>query len=247
MKKILGIFIAALVLMTSCGKKPNLNVKLKTQEDTVSYMIGLYFAKQTKMSDPEKINPEAVAKAFNDIFNGDSIKFTDEQIQMKLNTYFRSLAEKKAKANKDESDKFMAENKNKSGVITTPSGLQYSVIKEGTGPQPDSSDKVSVHYTGTLLNGEKFDSSVDRGKPEVFPVTGVIPGFTEALLKMKVGSKWKVFIPTNLGYGENVRPGGKIKPNSALIFEVELLSIEPKQPAGQAPQMPMARPMMKKK
>jgi FKBP-type peptidyl-prolyl cis-trans isomerase FklB len=128
---------------------------------------------------------------------------------------------------KAEGDKFLEENKKKSGVITTPSGLQYEVIKEGTGPQPDSTDVVSVHYKGTLINGEEFDSSIKRGTPEKFGVTGVIPGWTEALLKMKVGSKWKLVIPSNLAYGER-GAGRQIKPNSVLVFEMELLNIEPK-------------------
>jgi FKBP-type peptidyl-prolyl cis-trans isomerase FklB len=245
MKKSLGILIAALVILSSCGHKPNLNVKLKTEDDTVSYMMGLYFAKQTKQSDPDKINPDAVAAAFNDLFNNDTAKFTDEQIQKKLNSYFTSLMEKKAKVNKEEGEKFLAENKKKAGVITTPSGLQYIVEKEGNGPLPDSSDKVSVNYTGTLINGKVFDSSVKRGKPEVFPVVGMIPGFSEALLKMKVGSKWKLFIPTELAYGMNVRPGGDIKPNMALIFELEVLGIEPKQKPEEQKQMTMPQPRRK--
>jgi FKBP-type peptidyl-prolyl cis-trans isomerase len=241
MKQILLIFIAGAIILSSCGKKADLHVKLKSESDTVSYLMGLYFARYAKQNAPEKMNAEAVARAFQEVFNGDSIPFTEEQVSMKLQAYFMKLQQKKASTNKEAAEKFMAENKKKDGIITTPSGLQYKVEKEGTGVTPDSSDMVSVNYTGTLINGEEFDSSMKNGgHPAKFMVTQVIPGFTEALLKMKVGSKWKIFVPWNLGYGERVRPGGKIEPDMALIFEVELLSIEPKgENNAPKPGMPM--------
>jgi len=130
-----------------------------------------------------------------------------------------------SKINLKESKAFLAENKEKEGVVTLASGLQYKVLKEGTGPLPQATDKVKTHYVGTLINGTEFDSSVKRGEPITFSVNGVIPGWTEALQLMKVGAKWKLFIPPELGYGEN-GAGNLIGPNAALIFEVELISIE---------------------
>lgn len=225
MKKAASLLIAVLIL-ASCGK-PNLKVKLKTENDSISYLIGLSIAKNIKSSDMEKINPEAVARAFNEVFKGDSIKITDQEIQMKIQAYFMKLQSKAGEKNLKEGNDFLEKNKKKDGVITLPSGLQYQVIKQGNGPKPDSTDMVAVNYTGTLINGEKFDSNAASGQPAKFPVTGVIPGWTQALTKMAVGSKWKLFIPAHLAFGER-GAGGKIKPNMALIFEVELLSIEPK-------------------
>lgn len=235
MKKTLVILLAVTMVLASCNK-PNLNVKLKTENDSISYLMGLYYARHAKNTDLENLNAAAVAKAFGDVFSKDSIAFTEEQVQMKLNAYFMQMQQKASVKVKADGEKFLEENKKKSGVITTPSGLQYQVIKEGTGPQPDSTDIVSVHYAGTLINGEEFDSSIKRGTPEKFGVTGVIPGWTEALLKMKVGSKWKLVIPSNLAYGER-GAGRQIKPNATLVFEMELLNIEPK--AAPAKDQPM--------
>jgi FKBP-type peptidyl-prolyl cis-trans isomerase FklB len=129
-----------------------------------------------------------------------------------------------AGTNKKEGDDFLATNKGKEGVVTLPSGLQYKILKAGTGPKPTASDSVRCNYRGTFINGTEFDSSYKSGQPATFPVTGVIKGWTEALQLMPVGSKWQLFVPADLAYGERGRPG--IEPNAALIFEVELLSIE---------------------
>jgi FKBP-type peptidyl-prolyl cis-trans isomerase FklB len=228
MKKTISFLILGVFVLASCNK-PNLHVKLSNEHDSVSYLIGISVGKSLKQSDVEKVNPEAFARGIAEVFSKDSIKLTDEQIQMKIQSYFMKLqlqaGEKAAKENKA----FFEKNKSVAGVIALPSGLQYQVIKEGNGPKPDSSAVVKVHYHGTLLDGKVFDSSVQRGEPVTFPVNQVIPGWTEALLKMPVGSKWKLFIPSELGYGERGGPrGSNIKPNAALIFEVELIGIEPK-------------------
>jgi FKBP-type peptidyl-prolyl cis-trans isomerase FklB len=238
MKKI-SIFSIVVILLVSasCGKIGK--AKLADEKDTVSYLIGVSVAKSLKSSDFGKIKPEIVAQAFKDVFSGDSIKYTDMQIQTKIQSYFMKLEEKQRDKNLKESQEFMEKNKKNPGVVVLPSGLQYQVIKEGTGPKPDSTDMVSVNYTGKLMNGEEFDHSAP-GQPAKFPAAGgMIKGWSEAVLKMNVGSKWKIFVPSELGFGER-GAGGKIKPNMALIFEIELLSVEPKQaekqPATTTPQ-----------
>ncbi len=135
------------------------------------------------------------------------------------------MAGKAAAANKVQGEKFLAENKTKPGVTTLPSGLQIKVLKQGNGPKPKATDTVTVHYEGKLIDGTIFDSSLKRGQPASFPVNGVIPGWTEALQLMPVGSTWQLFIPSNLAYGEHPRPGGPIGPNAVLTFEVQLLKI----------------------
>ena len=144
-----------------------------------------------------------------------------QEIQNKQIAKMKEASEKNAK----EGAAFLAENKNKEGVITLESGLQYKVLKSGDGPSPKETDTVVTHYRGNLINGEIFDSSYKRGQPATFPVSGVIAGWTEALQKMKVGDKWQLFIPSNLAYGEN-GAGQKIGPNEVLIFELELLEIK---------------------
>jgi FKBP-type peptidyl-prolyl cis-trans isomerase FklB len=231
------------IIFASCGKisKP----KLSNERDTVSYFIGALQAKglqnYLKESDYGKFNRDLYVRAFEEVFAGDSIKFTDAQMNAKLSAFFQKLQQENSDKNLKEGEAFLEKNKKNPGVVVLPSGLQYQVIKQGNGPKPDSSDVVSVYYKGTLINGEEFDAS--KGEPAKFPVRGVIPGMTQALLQMNVGSKWKIFIPANLGYGERVRPGGKIKPNSALIFELEVLGIEPKAPKTEA--KPTMQQMMK--
>jgi FKBP-type peptidyl-prolyl cis-trans isomerase FklB len=225
MKRILGIVVAVVIVLSSC-KHTASNVSLKSETDSLSYIIGVYFAAQVK-NDVSELNVDAVAKGFDEYYKVDTFKMNPTEINAELNKLFGKLQKRAADKNKVESQKMLDENKKKSGVVTLPSGLQYKVEKEGTGPMPDSSDVVNINYTGRLTNGEEFDSNAKTGQPAKFPVTGVIPGFTQALLKMKVGSKWKVFIPSELAYGEQ-GTRGKIKSNMALIFDLELLSIEPK-------------------
>jgi FKBP-type peptidyl-prolyl cis-trans isomerase FkpA len=205
--------------------------ELKTEKDKVSYMVGMDIGRGVA-SIKDEIDMNIVIQALQASVKGDKTALTQEEA-LKIRQDFmtklqaKRAAEDKAKAetNKKAGEDFLAKNKSKSGVKTTASGLQYEVIKQGTGPKPKDTDTVEVHYTGTLLDGTKFDSSVDRGQPTSFPLKGVIPGWTEGLQLMPVGSKYKFYIPANLAYGEN--GPGPIGPNATLQFEVELLKILP--------------------
>ncbi len=199
--------------------------------DSVSYAVGVLVAQNFK-SQKVTLNPEMVAKGFASVTTGGKLLISEQECQSVMNNFMmknqQAQAAEQAKQyepNRIEGEKFLAANKLKDSVITTASGLQYKVIKMGDGPKPTAADKVKTHYHGTLINGEIFDSSVNRGEPVSFPVSGVIPGWVEALQLMPVGSKFKLFIPQELAYG--IRGGGQtIKPFSALVFEVELLAIE---------------------
>lgn len=199
--------------------------------DSVSYAVGVLVAQNFK-SQKVILNPEMVAKGFAASTSGAKLVMSEQECQSVMNNFMMKNQQaqtaeqaKQFEPNRVEGEKFLAANKLKDSVVTTASGLQYKVVKMGDGAKPAASDKVKVHYHGTLINGEIFDSSVDRGEPISFPVSGVIPGWIEALQLMPVGSKFKLYIPQELAY--DVRGGGQtIKPYSALIFEVELLAIE---------------------
>ena len=204
---------------------------LKTEKDKHSYMIGMLWGKQLQDIKGE-VDLAMIQKGLNDSFTGGKTMLSEEEAQLASQEFRSKLqakreAERKAagEANLKTGEEFLAKNKTAPGVKVTESGLQYQVIKEGTGPKPKANDQVKVHYVGTLLNGTKFDSSIDRGQPATFPLNQVIPGWTEALQLMNVGSKYKLFIPGKLAYGENGQPQGGIGPNEVLIFEVELLEI----------------------
>ncbi|MBC8155449.1 MAG: FKBP-type peptidyl-prolyl cis-trans isomerase [Bacteroidetes bacterium] len=205
-------------------------VSLASGRDSLSYSIGVNIAQSIKQQGIGDLNTAALAKAIDDVLTSKSTQLTLEQSQQVLSVFMQKQAsikmgesQKVSDANKKIGDAFLADNKGKTGVQTTTSGLQYLIEKEGTGPKPASTDKVKVHYTGRLINGKVFDSSVDR-QPIEFPVTGVIPGWIEALQLMPVGSKWKLFIPSALAYGDR-GAGADIAPGSTLIFDVELLDI----------------------
>jgi FKBP-type peptidyl-prolyl cis-trans isomerase FklB len=172
-----------------------------------------------------QLNTAACMNAVNDVITGKDPVFSPDQANYVLNAYINKLMVEKAANNRRIADSFLAINKTKNGVRTLPSGLQYMVIREGTGAMPKAKDTVTVHYTGTLLDGTIFDSSVDRGEPVRFTVDGVIKGWTEALQLMKAGSRWKLFIPAELGYGNFSPPGSTIPPGALLIFDVELISV----------------------
>jgi FKBP-type peptidyl-prolyl cis-trans isomerase FklB len=220
---------------------------LKTPKEKFSYAIGLKMGENFKRQSVE-VDPAILARGVKDALAGNKGLLTDEEAQsaiMDTQKEVRARMEEKNKeagaANKKEGDAFLEANKSKEGVKVLPSGLQYKILKEGTGPKPAASDSVSVNYRGTLINGKEFDSSYKRGQPATFPVSRVIPGWTEALQLMPVGSKWELFIPSDLAYGEHNPPGGDIGPDETLIFEVELLSIENKDKdkdknAGQEPE-----------
>lgn len=207
--------------------------KCKTSKDSLAYSLGINIARSLQQNGLDSIDPYIIVQAINDVLGSRVLSIEESQSGMILQKYFTELKQKKEKemqakgaANKAEGEKFLADNKTKKGIVTTTSGLQYEILKKGDGAIPKSTDKVTVHYTGTLIDGRKFDSSVDRGQPATFPVTGVIKGWVEALQLMPVGSKWKLYIPADLAYGQNPHPGGIIEPNMVLIFEVELLKIE---------------------
>ncbi len=224
-----GLGILALSTPSMAQKKTKKGMEqqtftLKTKIDTVSYALGANIAENLKQQGFENLSIEAFAQAFKDVADKKQLLVSAEQARNILNEYFAQLQQEKANKNVAEGQKFLEENKKKPGVITLPSGLQYQVIKEGDGPTPKATDKVTTHYHGTLIDGTVFDSSVERGQPATFPVNGVIQGWVEALQLMKVGSKWRLFVPSNLAYGER-GAGESIGPNTTLIFEVELLSI----------------------
>ncbi|MDB0006423.1 FKBP-type peptidyl-prolyl cis-trans isomerase [Flavobacteriales bacterium] len=192
--------------------------------DSLSYSLGVSVANNLKSSGFETIESSAISAAFNDVFSENDVKISEEDANALIQDYFMELSQKKSQEATNKGQAFLDENAAKEGVVTTASGLQYQVLTEGQGAKPVASDEVTVHYHGTLIDGTVFDSSVDRGQPATFPVGGVIQGWVEALQLMNVGSKYKLFIPSNLAYGER-GAGGSIGPNETLIFEVELLSI----------------------
>jgi len=197
---------------------------LKTKADSVSYAIGLLDGSFYKQNQFEKLNYAAMVEGFKNAMEAKPYLMNPNQCDNLLRNYMQEMATKKVQPTIDEGKKFLAENKKKQGIIETPSGLQYEVLKMGEGPRPADTNTVKVHYTGTLINGTKFDSSVDRGEPAEFPLNGVIRGWTEGVQLMPVGSKFKFYIPYNLAYGLQgsppVIPGG-----ATLIFDVELLEI----------------------
>lgn len=207
-------------------------MSLKSDVDSTSYALGVLIAQNNKQSlesvpGGEKINIDLLSEAFRQVLKGDSTLFTPVEANEMVSNFFQKMGVKVAQENLEAGNAFLEKNKAREGVTTTASGLQYEVITEGTGPKPVAEDMVRVHYHGTLIDGKVFDSSVERGEPAEFPVGGVIQGWVEALQLMPVGSKWKIYLPASLAYGER-GAGGDIQPNSALVFEVELLEILPK-------------------
>ncbi len=193
--------------------------------NAVSYCVGMSIAGSLIQQNLEEISTSALSEAIEDVFQGKQPKYSAEEANAIIQKYLNQATEQKFAQFKQEGESFLADNFKKDGVKTTLSGLQYEVVKEGDGPKPGPTDKVTVHYHGTLIDGTVFDSSVERGAPATFGVNQVIPGWTEALQLMNKGSKYRLYIPQELGYGANPHPGGAIKPYMALIFDVELLDI----------------------
>jgi FKBP-type peptidyl-prolyl cis-trans isomerase len=224
-KGLIILAVTALVIASSCTKSGITNTKVKTPEDSLAYALGIasYFY---YMSDSIDIDPVLFAKGMIDSENKKN-KLDEQSAQGYVMTYMQKRQAEQMKKiygkNIDAGEKFLAENKKREGVMETPSGLQYEVITMGTGPKPGPEDVVRIHYTGTLIDSTKFDSSVDRGTPAEFGVNQVIKGWQEGIQLMPVGSKFKFYIPYELAYGENGT--GPIPPYSTLIFEVELLDI----------------------
>lgn len=211
---------------------PAEKLKLTTKLDSLSYAIGFAMASNLKQQNI-KVNTTPFNRATKDVFTSQTTSLDEATVQQILAKFQQDMQakaqvekNKEGEANKLAGQKFLEENKKKAGVVTLPSGLQYQIITEGTGPKPGPTDQVKTHYHGTLIDGKVFDSSVDRGEPVTFGVNQVIKGWTEALQLMPVGSKWKLFIPSDLAYGEYGPPS--IGPSQALIFDVELISIEGK-------------------
>jgi FKBP-type peptidyl-prolyl cis-trans isomerase FklB len=229
---------------TATGAKTPLT--LKTDKDKVSYAIGVNIGKSMR-KDSVDVDPAIFSRGMKDALAGGKLLLTDDEMRAaltKLQGEMRAKQEaamqKAGEVNKKTGDDFLAQNKTKEGVVALPDGLQYKILKEGTGPKPSATDSVVCNYRGTLLDGTEFDSSYKRGQPATFPVSGVIKGWTEAVQLMPVGSKWQLFIPAELAYGAR-GAGQEIGPNATLIFEVELVSIQNKA-AAQAPNNPQAPP-----
>ncbi len=217
-------FVAVIGLLVGCTDKSSFS----SDKEKYSYSIGYQFAKNLQAQNVE-VDVGALNQALRDVLNGKKSVLSEEQMQQALQKMYEGRKEKmsqEADVTKKKSQEFLEENKKAPGVKVTETGLQYKIVEEGKGPQPKKSDTVVVKYRGTLIDGTEFDSSYKRNAPAEFPVEAVIPGWTEALQKMKKGSKWQLFIPPELAYGEHDRPG--IKANSLLIFDVELVDIKPK-------------------
>lgn len=227
------IYASALVLtigVAGCQNSGKISeVKLTSQNDSVSYALGVLIGESNKQQMKEapgvdQLNKDILISAFEKAFRGDSVQIKPAKCNVAVQKFFAEVSKVEGDKNQKAGEEFLTANKAKAGVVTLPSGLQYEIIKAGTGPKPKAEDQVECNYEGTTIDGVVFDSSIKRGKPATFPVNRVIPGWTEALQLMPVGSKWKLYIPSALAYGE--RGAGKdIKPNSTLIFEVELLNI----------------------
>ncbi len=219
MKKFIMTFAAALTMTATVFSQNPTTQKM----DSVSYSLGVLFAQNFKNGEKVDIDATAMSQGFADAIKGKEAIDAAKANQI-FSSFMQAASQKKFAGNIEAGKKFLAENGKRAGVVTTASGLQYEIMKAGTGAKPLATDKVTVHYHGTLLNGKVFDSSVQRGQPIDFPVNGVIQGWQEALQLMPTGSKWKVFIPSNLAYGER-GAGGDIGPHEALIFEVELIKV----------------------
>jgi FKBP-type peptidyl-prolyl cis-trans isomerase len=225
------LVLAASIALLLSFCTPEKKTELKDDKAKESYSVGYQFGQNLKKMKAD-LDAKVLSEGIEDALSGKESRLTEEEMGASLsNLRQRSVTamqeELKAQAEKNlvEGEKFLTENKTKEGVKTTASGLQYKIIEEGKGPSPKAGDTVTVNYRGTLIDGTQFDSSYDRGQPATFPLTGVIPGWTEALQMMKKGSKWELYIPADLAYGER-GAGNRIPPNSTLIFEVELISIE---------------------
>ncbi len=226
---ILTAFIAV-VATTSCQTgKGGGEVKLETNIDSASYALGVLIGQNNKQQmdmtpGASDIKLDLLIAAMEKSLKGEEVVIKSEVASTLVRNYFESVSKIEAQKNLEAGKAFLETNKTKQGVVTLPSGLQYEILKEGNGPKPTATDKVKCHYHGTTIAGKVFDSSVDRGEPAEFPVNGVIPGWIEALQLMPVGSKWKLYIPAELAYGDR-GAGADVGPNSMLIFEVELLEI----------------------
>ncbi len=218
--KIAVVAIASTVFINANAQKK----KMTTELDKFSYSLGMDIGSNILNANIDKLSVDQLAQGIADVLAKKETAISKEDAAAIIKDYFTKIQAEAVAKKIGEGVKFLTENGKRAGVITLPSGLQYEILTAGTGPKPAATDQVTTHYTGTLINGTVFDSSVERGEPATFPVNGVIPGWVEALQLMPVGSKWKLFIPSNLAYGEQ-GAGGSIGPNETLIFEIELIAI----------------------
>jgi len=231
MKTRIGFWITGICLAAVVAQGQNTNA-FKDDKEKISYALGMSLGSNWKRNalDPDQVSLEVVLQGLRDSLTGSPTRMTEEEMRATLREFSQFMQQKmqekqrrEAEANRKAGAAFLEENKNKPGVVTLPSGLQYRVIQEGAGESPKATDTVLVHYRGQLIDGTEFDSSYKRGEPARFNVSGVIKGWTEALQLMKPGAKWELFIPPDLAYGDAARPN--IPPGSTLIFEVELISV----------------------
>ena len=240
MKKIKSLLLilsitATIIIITSCGSGMNYSsTRLTSREDTVSYYLGITYGMSVKQANVDDVvNYKAFGKGIQEAIASDSLAISDYEIQAYLSNFFTDYQEIQLEEQyKDyiaENETFLQENAKKDSIVSLPDGLQYQILKESSGPMPGDTDRVKVHYTGQLIDGTKFDSSIDRGEPAVFQVGEVIAGWSEVVKLMPVGSKWRVWIPSDLAYGSNAPQGSAILPYSTLVFDIELLEINPEE------------------
>lgn len=241
-----ALFVISLALAQETAKESGKELTLNTEAEKLSYVIGMDIGNSIKQLGPDTdVNLDIITRAMKDVMEGKETLLTPQEANEVKQAYSQKMQEQlaaqrqvQAEKNLTEGKAFLEENKAREGVKTTESGLQYEVLEEGEGPKPKETDTVTVNYRGTLIDDTEFDSSYKRGQPATFPVNGVIPGWTEALQLMPVGSKYRLFIPADLAYGER-GAGQAIGPNATLIFDVELLSIgEPQQGEQQPAETP---------
>ena len=222
MKRTGTLIIAIIFCAVLIGQK---NKKLETRLDSISYAMGVKLAESAKKQKFKEVDSDKMIEGFEKAFNGKETIISREEVEIILQSYLKEQLKREKIMNKEQGTAFLAENGKRDGVQTTDSGLQYEVITNAEGPKPSATDKVTVHYTGTTIDGTKFDSSVDRGEPATFGLNQVIKGWTEGVQLMSQGAKYRFYIPSELAYGER-GAGALIGPNSTLIFDVELLEIQ---------------------
>lgn len=226
-KVILGLVISSMLLSFSCENTKKIqDVKVENASDSLSYALGVNIGESMKQQKLTEVNTEIMAAAIQAVLNDDTtaLIMRGDSALVVINKYMMKKRDEEAQKTKEEGIKFLEENGKKPGVTTTASGLQYEVLKSGTGISPIDNEQVTVHYTGKFIDGKVFDSSVERGQPATLPVNGFNRGFAEALKLMKEGDKWLIVIPSDLAYGPQ-GAGGVIPPNATLIFELELLKV----------------------
>lgn len=222
--RIRTIILSIICSFSLLNAQMNKEVKLQSAEDSLSYCLGISIGHGLSGQGVEGLNVAIISAAMEGVFDKNSTLFNKIDAENFIRDYFSKMQTSKYSGNLEQANKFLSENKKVKGVVELPSGLQYMILEEGSGESPTENSQVKTHYKGTFIDGGVFDSSYDRGEPAVFPVNGVIKGWTEALLLMKPGAKWQLFIPPHLAYGEK-GAGGQIPPNTALIFEIELLEV----------------------